>query len=134
MEQSSTMARGKNTAGSNFFSLPFQMKESFKVNKNPSIPRSSSGSTSFTEFGDQETELDSMRYQEYEEDSFDEELRFSVGDTQLEDFTKKLKLITDNMEKLVETFLKDQGSRNTPLSVVANNNRLQRAKVLILGI
>ena len=56
-------------------------------------------------------------------------VRFPVGDTQLEDFTKKLKLITDNMEKLVETFLKDQGSRKTPLSVVASNNRIHRAQV-----
>ena len=72
-----TMAREKNGNTSNFFFLPFQMKESFKLgSKAP--PRSSSGSTSFTEFGDPETELDSIKYEEeYEEDSFDEELRFS---------------------------------------------------------
>ena len=78
-----SMAREKHGNTSNFFFLPFQMKESFKVgSKAP--PRSSSGSTSFTEFGDPETELDSIKYEEeYEEDSFDEELRLRKGTTQM---------------------------------------------------
>ena len=47
----------------------------------------------------------------------------------MEEFTKKLKLITDNMEKLVETFLNDQGNRNTPLGILASTNRLHRTQV-----
>ena len=66
-----SMAREKSVlqrGNSNFFYLPFQMKESFKLSTQP--PRSSSGSTSLLTYSSApEEEL------EYEEDSFDEELR-----------------------------------------------------------
>ena len=66
----------------NFFYLPVTIKESFELKKLPQRKRSKSvlNYSSAPESGDQDDDFRSMKYEEYEEDSFDEELRLNKDD------------------------------------------------------